>query len=40
MEVSADAGKLAKPSMLVNVPKLITAYLEEAQEIVTKAVTQ
>ena len=29
MEVSADAGKPAKPSMLVNVPKLITAYFEE-----------
>ena len=29
MEVSADAGKLSKPSMLVNIPKLITAYFEE-----------
>lgn len=32
MEVSADAGKPAKPSMLVNVPKLITAYFEEVPD--------
>ena len=32
MEVSTDAGKPAKPSMLVNVPKLITAYFEEVPD--------
>jgi len=32
MEVSADAGKPAKPSMLVNVPKLITTYFEEVPD--------
>ena len=32
MEVSADAGKPAKPSILINVPKLITAYFEEVPD--------
>jgi phosphoglucomutase len=32
MEVSTDAGKPAKPSILVNVPKLITAYYEEVPD--------
>jgi phosphoglucomutase len=32
MEVSTDAGKPARPSMLVNVPKLITAYFEEVPD--------
>ena len=32
MEISADAGKPAKPSILVNVPKLITAYFEEVPD--------
>src|SRR5664280_3772982 len=32
MGVSTDAGKPAKPSMLVNVPKLITAYFEEVPD--------
>jgi hypothetical protein len=29
MEVSKDAGKLAKPSILIDVPKLVTAYFAE-----------
>ena len=28
MEVNSYAGKLAEPAMLVNVPKLVTAYTE------------
>ncbi len=32
MEVSTDAGKPAKPSILVNVPKLITAYFEDVPD--------
>ncbi len=32
MEVSADAGKLAKPAMLVNVPRLITAYYAQVPD--------
>jgi phosphoglucomutase len=32
MEVSTDAGKPAKPAMLVNVPGLITAYFEEVPD--------
>lgn len=32
MEVSTDVGKPARPSMLVNVPKLITAYFEEVPD--------
>jgi phosphoglucomutase len=29
MNISPLAGKLAEPSMLVNVPRLITAYYSE-----------
>jgi len=32
MEVSKDAGKPAKPAILVNVPKLITAYFSEVPD--------
>ena len=32
MKISPLAGKLAKPAMLVNVPKLITAYYTEAPD--------
>jgi phosphoglucomutase len=32
MEISPNAGKPAEPSMLVNVPKLITAYYTEAPD--------
>jgi hypothetical protein len=47
MKVSLVAGKLAKPSMLVNVPRLIRSFrgaehlrhiLEEAQTIVNDAI--
>jgi len=30
--VSTDAGKPAKPEMLVNVPKLVTAYFTEVPD--------
>jgi phosphoglucomutase len=32
MEVSTNAGKLARPAMLVNVPKLITAYFAKVPD--------
>jgi phosphoglucomutase len=32
MKISLFAGKLAEPSMLVNVPKLITAYYTEVPD--------
>lgn len=32
MKVSPFAGKTAEPSMLVNVPKLITAYYTESPD--------
>jgi len=32
MEINSHAGKLAEPAMLVNVPKLITAYYTEAPD--------
>jgi phosphoglucomutase len=32
MEVSADAGKPSKPEMLVNVPRLVTAYFTEVPD--------
>jgi hypothetical protein len=32
MEVSPYAGKLAEPAMLVNVPKLVTAYFTEVPD--------
>jgi phosphoglucomutase len=32
MKVSSLAGKLAEPSILVNVPKLVTAYYTEAPD--------
>jgi hypothetical protein len=32
MKVSPFAGKPAEPSMLVNVPKLITAYYTESRD--------
>jgi phosphoglucomutase len=32
MEVSTDAGKPAKPEMLVNVPKLVTAYFAKVPD--------
>jgi hypothetical protein len=32
MEVSPNAGKLAEASMLVNVPKLVTAYFAEVPD--------
>jgi phosphoglucomutase len=32
MEVNPYAGKLAEPAMLVNVPKLVTAYFAEVPD--------
>src|SRR5208283_934733 len=32
MEINSHAGKLAEPAMLVNVPRLITAYYTEAPD--------
>ncbi len=32
MEVNPYAGKLAEPAMLVNVPKLVTAYFPEVPD--------
>ena len=32
MEVSPNAGKPAEPEMLVNVPKLVTAYFSEVPD--------
>lgn len=32
MKVNPHAGKLAEPAMLVNVPKLITAYYTEVPD--------